>query len=161
MTRTVLGNNNNGNDIDAHWNVVQNNGQYPVLYHAMYGVWIVYFYYLFIIDFLSIGTRAAQVVPHVHFHVIPRPPLHGSTPGSGSRTTPDSGSTRAKTRASFTIFGRGQRDDLDDNEGRELARAMRVEMGREVRRVWEEKGVNLDVDADVNADDSVCRKGKL
>ncbi|PYI24056.1 HIT-like protein, partial [Aspergillus violaceofuscus CBS 115571] len=51
-----------------HWNVVQNN-----------------------------GVRAAQQVPHVHFHVIPRPD-YGSGSGVG--------------RPSFVMFGRGQREEL-------------------------------------------------
>lgn len=46
------------------------------------------------------------------------------------------------------MFGRGQRDDLDDEEGEALAAAMRVELGREVRRVWEEEGVRLGVEGE-------------
>lgn len=63
------------------WNVVQNNGE-----------------------------RAAQVVPHVHFHIIPRPQTDG---------VPD---LRAK---SWTMFGRGMREDLDDEEAAKLAAEMR------------------------------------
>jgi diadenosine tetraphosphate (Ap4A) HIT family hydrolase len=54
------------------------------------------------------GARAAQVVPHVHFHIIPRP-----------ATMPE---IRNK---SWTMFGRGQRDDLDDEEGARMAKEMR------------------------------------
>jgi hypothetical protein len=43
-------------------------------------------------NFGGIGAAAAQVVPHVHFHIIPRP---GLTPELRNR--------------SFTMFGRGQR----------------------------------------------------
>ncbi|KUI54459.1 Hit family protein 1 [Cytospora mali] len=51
------------------------------------------------------GAAAAQVVPHMHFHVIPRPEI------------------RAQGRWSekFTMFGRGQRSDLDPEDGERLA----------------------------------------
>ncbi|KAJ5779466.1 Histidine triad (HIT) protein [Penicillium paradoxum] len=85
-----------GNDPDRHWNVVQNNGE-----------------------------RAAQVVPHVHFHIIPRPAL-----GSNQRT-------------SFAMFGRGQREELDDDEGEALAREMRLELVEEVERIQRDEGIDL------------------
>jgi hypothetical protein len=46
------------------------------------------------------------------------------------------------------MFGRGQRDDLDDDEGEELARLLREELAREVKRVKRDEGVDLDVDID-------------
>ena len=57
------------------------------------------------------------------------------------------------------MFGRGQREDLDDEEGEKLANAMKVEMAKEVRRVRDEEGVDLDLDMDY----SLCQKphGKL
>lgn len=61
-----------------------------------------------------IGAAAAQVVPHVHFHIIPRPAL-----------TPE---LRNK---SFTMFGRGQRSDLDEEEAGELVEKLRQELARE------------------------------
>lgn len=63
------------------------------------------------------GLRAAQVVPHVHFHIIPRP---GHVPELKSR--------------SWTMFGRGQRDDLDEDEGEKLAAEMRRVLAEEVGR---------------------------
>ncbi|ROV97978.1 hypothetical protein VMCG_07065 [Cytospora schulzeri] len=59
------------------------------------------------------GAAAAQVVPHVHFHVIPRPEI------------------RAQGRWSekFTMFGRGQRTDLDPEDGERLAERVRREVG--------------------------------
>lgn len=50
---------------EADWNVVQNN-----------------------------GARAAQVVPHVHFHIIPRPKTEG---------------VATLRNESWRMFGRGQR----------------------------------------------------
>jgi diadenosine tetraphosphate (Ap4A) HIT family hydrolase len=58
------------------------------------------------------------VVPHVHFHIIPRPAL-----------TPE---LRNK---SFTMFGRGQRSELDDEEAVVLAAKLREELARELERV--------------------------
>ncbi|KAF2018835.1 HIT-like protein [Aaosphaeria arxii CBS 175.79] len=64
------------------------------------------------------GARAAQVVPHVHFHIIPRP---ASMPQIKSK--------------SWTMFGRGNRDDLDDEEGAALAGEMRRILREEVERL--------------------------
>ncbi|PSS20147.1 hypothetical protein M430DRAFT_119617 [Amorphotheca resinae ATCC 22711] len=64
------------------------------------------------------GAAAAQVVPHVHFHIIPRPPL---TPELRNR--------------SFTMFGRGQRTELDEDEAAELSRKLREEVTRELERI--------------------------
>ncbi|KAF2202706.1 HIT-like protein [Delitschia confertaspora ATCC 74209] len=67
------------------------------------------------------GARAAQVVPHVHFHIIPRP-----------ETLPE-----LKSK-SWTMFGRGMREELDDEEGEELAEEMRRVLREEVMKM--EKG---------------------
>jgi diadenosine tetraphosphate (Ap4A) HIT family hydrolase len=64
------------------------------------------------------GARAAQVVPHVHFHIIPRP-----------ATMPE-----IKSK-SWTMFGRGQRDDLDDEEGAQIAGRMRQVLRKEIERL--------------------------
>ncbi|KAF9695800.1 hypothetical protein EKO04_005761 [Ascochyta lentis] len=66
------------------------------------------------------GARAAQVVPHVHFHIIPRP-----------ATMPE-----IKNK-SWTMFGRGQRDDLDDEEGAQLAGEMRKVLRQEIMQLGE------------------------
>lgn len=68
--------------------------------------------------FYDTGAAAAQVVPHVHFHIIPRPAL---TPELRNR--------------SFTMFGRGQRSELDDEEAVELTQNLIAELAREVERV--------------------------
>lgn len=75
------------------WNIVQNNGQ-----------------------------RAAQVVPHVHFHFIPRY-QEGRLEREGRLGKVDVGALK-----SWKMFGRGQREDLDDDEGAELSEKIRVEL---------------------------------
>ncbi|OAL50720.1 HIT-like protein [Pyrenochaeta sp. DS3sAY3a] len=64
------------------------------------------------------GARAAQVVPHVHFHIIPRP---GTMPEIKNK--------------SWTMFGRGQRDDLDDEQGAKMAGEMRKVLRDEVEKM--------------------------
>ena len=44
------------------------------------------------------------------------------------------------------MFGRGQRDELDDDEAAELVARLRVELAKEVARVKEDEGVDLDTD---------------
>ncbi|CAK96165.1 uncharacterized protein An01g07410, partial [Aspergillus niger] len=98
VMRTLFGEEEQG-DFDSlwNWNVVQNN-----------------------------GARAAQQVPHVHFHVIPRPPDRPAE-------------RKGKAHLSYVMFGRGQREDLDDEEGESLARLLREELAREVQRVKREE----------------------
>lgn len=65
----------------ADWNVVQNN-----------------------------GAAAAQVVPHMHYHIIPRPELAG----------------KGTERFTSTMFGRGARQELDEEDGARLAEKVRT-----------------------------------
>lgn len=67
------------------------------------------------------GAAAAQVVPHMHYHIIPRPEI------------------RAQGRWSekFTMFGRGQRTDLDPEDGESLGERVRAEV---VKVLGEETG---------------------
>lgn len=88
---------------------------------------------LLICIMLPTGARAAQLVPHVHFHIIPRPNTDVVPTG---------------TKTSWVMFGRGQRDDLDDEEGEQLAQAMRVELAKEVIRIRESEGIDLDIDSE-------------
>lgn len=62
------------------------------------------------------GAAAAQVVPHMHFHIIPRPDLTGK-----------------RERFTSTMFGRGQREELDEEEGAELAERIRAAVGEILR----------------------------
>ncbi|KAI2083786.1 hypothetical protein LOZ36_005409 [Ophidiomyces ophidiicola] len=103
VVKTILGTEPDERGEDpAHWNVVQNN-----------------------------GLRAAQTVPHAHFHIIPRPPLERS---------PQPG-------ASWVMFGRGQRDELDDDDGRRLASQLRGAIAQEIIRVKQAEGIDLDTDS--------------
>jgi diadenosine tetraphosphate (Ap4A) HIT family hydrolase len=68
-----------------------------------------------LIDIFAVGAAAAQVVSHVHFHIIPRPAL---TPELRNR--------------SFTMFGRGQRSELDEDGAAQLAAGLRDELAREL-----------------------------
>jgi HIT domain len=72
---------------------------------------------------VTIGAAAAQVVPHVHFHIIPRPAL---TPELRNR--------------SFTMFGRGQRSELDEDEAEVLVAKLRAELEVELAKEKGEKG---------------------
>ncbi|KAL8790598.1 MAG: hypothetical protein Q9195_006278 [Heterodermia aff. obscurata] len=69
------------------------------------------------------GARAAQVVPHVHFHIIPR---IGDVPEVKAR--------------SWTVFGKGQREDLDEADAEILIVNMRTALGKEVERVRRNEG---------------------
>ncbi|KHJ31112.1 putative hit domain-containing protein [Erysiphe necator] len=60
------------------------------------------------------GAAAAQVVNHIHFHIIPRPAL-----------TPE---LRNK---SFTMFGRGHRSNLVHHEAAELVKKLKLEIEKE------------------------------
>ncbi|KAL4977532.1 HIT-like domain-containing protein [Aspergillus desertorum] len=111
VMRTVFGGSQSQNtdgtsttDPSWNWNVVQNN-----------------------------GAGAAQVVPHVHFHIVPRPP---------------SGAVGTAAKMSFVMFGRGKREDLDDEQAEKLAADLRVEIAREVKRVREVEGVDLEAEAE-------------
>lgn len=55
------------------------------------------------------GAAAAQVVPHMHYHIIPRPDIRA----------------RGKYKESFTMFGRGVREELDDDEAEAFVKELR------------------------------------
>lgn len=44
------------------------------------------------------------------------------------------------------MFGRGQREELDDDEGAALARELRIELAKEVERILRDEGVDLAAD---------------
>lgn len=45
------------------------------------------------------------------------------------------------------MFGRGQRSELDDDEGEEVSRAMRVELVQEIQRIKREEGIDLAIES--------------
>lgn len=71
------------------------------------------------------GERAAQVVPHIHFHLIPRYQ-------EGRRDVAGKGKVDFDRMKSWRMFGRGTREELDDDEAKVLASdlrdALRVEL---------------------------------
>ncbi|EXJ86239.1 hypothetical protein A1O1_06609 [Capronia coronata CBS 617.96] len=89
------------------------------------------------------GPGAAQVVPHVHFHIVPRPPLNYVPPlpqqSSSSQTQtprnrkyPPNPPPEGWQRTAI-LFGRGRRDDLDYHDSAFLVEDMR----QCVREEWE------------------------
>lgn len=56
------------------------------------------------------GAAASQVVPHMHYHIIPRPEIRAS----------------GRHSESFTMFGKGMREELDDDEAAKLAGRFRT-----------------------------------
>lgn len=69
------------------------------------------------------GAAAAQVVPHMHYHLIPRPEIRAS----------------GRFSESFTMFGRGQREELDDDEAEVLAESLRQKLAVILREEHEEE----------------------
>lgn len=76
------------------------------------------------------GPGAAQVVPHVHFHLIPRPPLNYTYPARADKAPvkhskyPPNEQPTARARNAI-IFGRGVREDLDYDEAEVLVEEIR------------------------------------
>lgn len=127
-----------GDDV-GDWNIVQNNGSW--VFYIILGLYCVWGWMLggcWIMDdetrgvglhdsgsllTSKTGARAAQVVPHVHFHIIPR---IGDVPEVKAR--------------SWTVFGKGQREDLDEEDAEILLGRMRVALGQEIERVRRREG---------------------
>lgn len=82
------------------YNIVQNNGSRPVVLCRN-------------ANQPPTGPRAAQVVPHVHFHIIPR------------METPS-------TPRNWTMFGRGAREDLDFGDAEALVKQLREATKKEI-----------------------------
>ena len=75
------------------------------------------------------GPGAAQVVPHVHFHIIPR--LAGERGGGGL--------PEVRMR-SWAVFGRGGREELEEGFAEVLGEAIRRRVGLEMERVRTREG---------------------
>ncbi|KAI5819731.1 HIT-like domain-containing protein [Pyronema omphalodes] len=82
------------------------------------------------------GVNAAQVVPHVHYHIIPRPDerqreeLEKKVPGEFKKWWK-------------SPFGSGWRVELDDEEAREMVGKLRIEVGRLVELEKKRDGRSL------------------
>lgn len=90
------------------------------------------------------GVGAGQVVNHVHFHIVARRPIYASSDGQAKLE--DNDNTRFITQALLTgkpdlrkkfshrlsyaaqVYGRGQRNDLDDNWAKDLSDKLRREI---------------------------------
>jgi diadenosine tetraphosphate (Ap4A) HIT family hydrolase len=72
------------------------------------------------------GERAAQVVPHVHFHFIPRYQ-------EGRRDTASNGKVDFEKMKSWRMFGRGTREELDDDEAKDMAAKLRDALRAEIK----------------------------
>ena len=70
------------------------------------------------------GERAAQVVPHIHFHLIPRYQ-------EGRSDTGGKGKVDFNSVKSWRMFGRGTREELDDDEARDMAANLREALREE------------------------------
>ncbi|OAP60760.1 hypothetical protein AYL99_05762 [Fonsecaea erecta] len=82
------------------------------------------------------GPGAAQVVPHVHFHIVPRPPLNytypqARTPTSSSSNKYPPNRQPSGRQASAILFGRGMREDLDYDDAAVLVEDMRAAIKEE------------------------------
>lgn len=83
------------------------------------------------------GARAAQVVPHVHFHFIPRyqegrEEVNRGDAGKGGNV--DWGMLK-----SWKMFGRGKREELDDDEAVELSKRLREGLRAEIDALLKSK----------------------
>ncbi|PNS19867.1 hypothetical protein CAC42_7834 [Sphaceloma murrayae] len=74
------------------------------------------------------GIRAAQVVPHVHFHFIPRYP-------DDRKARTGTGKVDVGMLKSWKMFGKGAREELDDDEGKEVAALIRSGLKEEVEKL--------------------------
>lgn len=94
------------------------------------------------------GPGAAQVIPHAHFHLIPRYPFDYTPPkttlhqASGKKSRRKSGGDWKTPRgvpegmeATKILFGRGQRHYRDDEDAEELVKVIRDK----VRVEWEKE----------------------
>ncbi|KAK0387030.1 hypothetical protein NLU13_5344 [Sarocladium strictum] len=73
------------------------------------------------------GAAAAQVVAHMHFHLIPRPEIRAS----------------GRFRESFTMFGRGQREELDDDDAEVFVAELRRHVADVLREDKDEEGYKI------------------
>jgi len=71
------------------------------------------------------GALAAQVVEHVHFHLIPRYK-------PGRQEAGRNGAVDVGMLKSWRMFGKGSREDLDDDDGQKIAESIRQHLRLEL-----------------------------
>ncbi|GAM88461.1 hypothetical protein ANO11243_064940 [Dothideomycetidae sp. 11243] len=79
------------------------------------------------------GLRAAQVVGHTHFHFIPRYP-------DDRKARTGDGKVDVGMLKSWRMFGKGRREELDDDEGVEISKLIREYLEKEVQDVMTVRG---------------------
>ncbi|KAI9816418.1 MAG: hypothetical protein M1832_005085 [Thelocarpon impressellum] len=62
------------------------------------------------------GPRAAQTIPHLHFHIVPRLPLDAQSMSAGQPPG---------LERSMLLFGRGRREELDDEDAAQMVSSLR------------------------------------
>lgn len=72
-----------------------------------------------------LGVYAKQVVPHVHYHIIPKPDHRQREEYVKKFPVPEDAPAIYKAP-----FGLGVREELDEDIGKKLAEALRVEMAK-------------------------------
>ena len=118
---------------EGDWNVVQNNGMFMSMASiANYLPSKLSSYIPISLPMPCLrpyqGPRAAQIIPHVHFHIVPRPP-HGALP--------------TLKQTSYTMFARGRRSELDEEDSLVLASQIREQIAKEVQDVKLKEGIDL------------------
>lgn len=73
------------------------------------------------------GAAAAQVVAHMHYHLIPRPEIRAS----------------GRFSESFTMFGRGQREELDDDDAEAFVAELRRHVADVLKEERDEEGYKI------------------
>jgi len=84
------------------------------------------------------GTFAAQVIPHVHYHIVPRP-------NARQREKLEEEIPRNKKLWWKGLFSSGWRTALEDEVGATLAAEMRAEVYQEVRRIHDDPEMKNDI----------------
>ncbi|GAA5949478.1 hypothetical protein JCM10213_005242 [Rhodosporidiobolus nylandii] len=81
-------------------------------------------------DFNLVSNQGyAQVVPHLHFHLVPAPRFDASP--SSSSTSPTTTSSQSRSPAKRALLPLAGREELDDAEAEKTVRRIREELAKE------------------------------